>query len=250
MSQEKKINNNIQDTINNYWDKRSADFAKVRRRELKSGDAALWREYILRRVPNIKGAKILDVGTGAGFFAVLLAKEGGMVTGIDMSEGMLKEAAANADEFGVAAKFLRMNAQELDFPDETFDVVISRNLTWTLPDAMQAYREWHRVLKIGGLLLNFDSDCVKISFEKKDDADDVHAGVTSELIDECNAIKNELRISTHTRPEWDTQLLTQLNFFVTCKNDISERVYQDAALKHDELPLFAVCAVKMPLLED
>ena len=41
-----------------------------------------------------------------------------------------------------------------NFQDESFDVVISRNLTWTLPEAAQAYKEWSRVLKPGGLLLN------------------------------------------------------------------------------------------------
>ena len=43
-----------------------------------------------------------------------------------------------------------------EFSDGTFDVLVTRNLTWTLPDAgKKAYREWSRVLKEDGVLLNF-----------------------------------------------------------------------------------------------
>ena len=51
-----------------------------------------------------------------------------------------------------------LDAEKPEFPDATFDVVVSRNLTWTLPHAEEAYREWTRVLKKGGVLLNFDAD--------------------------------------------------------------------------------------------
>lgn len=40
-----------------------------------------------------------------------------------------------------------MDAENPEHDDDTFDFVISRNLTWTLPDAQKAYKEWMRVLK-------------------------------------------------------------------------------------------------------
>ena len=40
-----------------------------------------------------------------------------------------------------------MDAQALEFEDESFDVIISRNLTWNLPHPEMAYKEWLRVLK-------------------------------------------------------------------------------------------------------
>ena len=42
--------------------------------------------------------------------------------------------------------FLVMDAEKLEFEDASFDMVISRNLTWTLPHAEEAYQEWKRVL--------------------------------------------------------------------------------------------------------
>lgn len=144
--------------IETYWDTRSHDFSKVRQKELAGPSAKAWSQLLQAKLPQAKKLRILDIGTGAGFFAILLGRLGHDVTGIDMSGEMLHEAKLNALAYGVPAKFQKMNAQELDFASASFDVVISRNLTWTLPDVMAAYQEWHRVLKPDGLLLNFDSD--------------------------------------------------------------------------------------------
>jgi len=137
-----------------------------------------------------------------------------------------------------------MNAQELDFADNTFDVVISRNLTWTLPDVMQAYREWQRVLKKGGRLLNFDSDYGLMTFSRKEDQADVHAGIRQELVTECNDIKDELRISTHRRPLWDAEFLRSLGMQVTVEEEIAPKVRTDKDMHFDTLPLFAIIAGK------
>lgn len=69
-------------------------------------------------------------------------------------------AAANdlAAKYHSSAHFLVMNAMHLDFPDNSFDAIVTRNLTWTLPDVPLAYREWFRVLKPGGVLINFDAN--------------------------------------------------------------------------------------------
>ena len=154
----------LEKRIESYWDKRSPAFSDVRRRELDGADAALWQKLLQRYVPQGAPLRVLDVGTGAGLFAVLLTRMGHEVMGIDMSAGMIDEAQKNLAAFGCRADLRKMNAQQLDFSDESFGVVISRNLTWTLPDAMEAYREWHRVLQAGGMLLNFDSDYGETAF--------------------------------------------------------------------------------------
>ena len=144
--------------IKNYWDERSEDFSRARRLELEGNNAAAWEKIFKNNLPAVKKLKVLDVGTGAGFFAAILSKLGHEVTGIDMSTKMLSEAEKNLRELNLHADFRKMNAQSLNFADETFDVVVTRNLTWTLPDVKAAYREWFRVLKVGGVLMNFDSD--------------------------------------------------------------------------------------------
>lgn len=236
---------NLNDRIVNYWNQRSKNFSEVRRTELKSKDYFAWEKILTEHLPQEKSLKILDVGTGAGFFAILLSRLGHKVIGIDMSEKMLDEAKKISAEFNCSAEFLNMNAQVLDFAAESFDVVISRNLTWILPDAMEAYREWSRVLKVDGMILNFDSDNGKINFEKKSDANDVHANIDDELLTECNDIKNSLRITTHTRPAWDIELLRKLNFEVDFEKDISDKVHQDKNCVYDSVALFAIYAKKL-----
>ena len=152
--------------IENYWDERSKNFSKTRRLELDGVDGVAWRNILQKNLPADKKLKILDVGTGAGFFAAILSKLGHKVIGIDMSTKMLSEAKKNLRELKLSAEFKRMNAQALDFKDETFDAIVTRNLTWTLPDVKAAYREWRRVLKIGGVLMNFDSDYGDKNFSK------------------------------------------------------------------------------------
>ena len=231
----------IERRIENYWNKRSSDFSRVRRIELNGANGEAWLSLIQNHLPSTKPLRILDVGTGAGFFAILLANCGHHVTGIDMSPKMIHESKKNMFEFGVRAEFIQMNAQELDFVDETFDVVISRNLTWTLPDVMQAYREWHRVLKIGGILMNFDSDYGDKNFMNEQSC--AKANVVDEMLIECNYIKDSLRISTHTRPSWDVNFLEMLNFDVSFKEDISSLVQKDK-IDYDPVALFAIFAKK------
>ena len=238
--QEAKLNH----LIEAYWDERSSDFSRLRLKELAGPCAAAWRSYLAEKLGMTESLKILDVGTGAGFFAILLGSLGHQVTGIDMSGDMLHQAKQNVLAAGCRAEFQKMNAQELDFADDTFDVVISRNLTWTLPDAMQAYREWRRVLKPGGRLMNFDSDYGLMTFSRKEDQADVHANIRQELVTECNDIKDELCISSHRRPEWDAQFLCSLGMQVMVEADIAPRVRVDTSMKFDTLPLFCIIAGK------
>lgn len=230
--------------IEAYWDERSGDFSRLRLKELSGPCAAAWSSFLAQRLGTDKPLKILDVGTGAGFFAVLLARLGHEVTGIDMSGDMLHEAKQNVLAAGCHAEFCKMNAQALAFAADTFDVVISRNLTWTLPDVMMAYREWCRVLKPGGRLFNFDSDYGLMTFSRKDDQADVHANIRQELVTECNEIKDELLISTHRRPEWDGDFLRSLGMDVEVIPDLAPQVRVDKSMKFDTLPLFGIFASK------
>lgn len=233
----------IQNRIEKYWDERSEDFSRVRMIEFNGISAAIWREILTKALPFGDSLKILDVGTGAGFFAAILSSVGHKVIGVDMSAKMIDAAKKNLQELHLDAKFFKMDAQNLKFDAEIFDAVVSRNLTWTLPDAMQAYREWYRVLKVGGVLINFDSDYGNKNFSRGDNG--AHAEVTDKLLDECTAIKNSLRISTHTRPNWDVELLTRLGFKVKCELDISAKVHVDEDVPYDSTPLFKIVATKL-----
>ena len=227
--------------IENYWDERSKDFSKSRRLELEGIDGAAWRNIFKKNLPVGKRLKILDVGTGAGFFAIILSTLGHKVIGIDLSTKMLGEAEKNLRELKLIAEFRKMNAQSLDFADETFDAVVTRNLTWTLSDVKAAYREWHRVLKFGGVLMNFDSDYGEKNFSGEFYT---QTKVSDAQLNECDAIKNSLSISKSRRPMWDAGFLEGINFSVRLEEDISQAVHKDKRCDYDSVPLFAIYAVK------
>ena len=181
----------IEERVKHYWTVRSHDFGAIRKNELEGDMGRRWLEELEQWLPKGKTLDILDVGTGTGFFAILLAGMGHRVTGIDLTPAMLEEGRAQAAQAGLSIDFRQMDAQEPDFPEGSFDVVLSRNLTWTLPDPEKAYSQWLRVLRRGGLLLNFDADyAANVRSESTQncsvppDSPYGHVGMTRELVEE------------------------------------------------------------------
>lgn len=76
--------------IESYWDKRSADFNTLRLQEMNSPNGKAWYQLIMSQLPNKAKLRVLDVGTGTGFFSFLLAHHGHDVLGIDMSQQMVE----------------------------------------------------------------------------------------------------------------------------------------------------------------
>lgn len=114
--------------------------------------------------------------------------------------------------------FREMDAQALSYAEESFDVVLSRNLTWTLPEPEKAYREWFRVLKSGGWLLNFDADYAanvrSHSMQNCKVAPDSpygHIGMTDALQQENDEITLTMDIG-QLRPAWDMRVLRRIGF--------------------------------------
>ena len=233
--------------IVNYWEKRSDSFLVQKRQELHSAMAERWMREIHVQLPEEKNLKILDVGCGAGFFSILLAKEGYQVTGIDLTPDMIKNARLLAEEEKVSCEFQVMDAENPEFPDETFDVVISRNLTWTLPHVQHAYQEWIRVLKKGGILLNFDANYGITDFSNVADLPENHAHniLGDDMMRECEEIKRQLPISSYSRPAWDLETLGALEL-KEFKLDlgISSRIYLEKDAFYNPTPLFMLRTTK------
>jgi arsenite methyltransferase len=100
------------------------------------------------------GERVLDLGSGAGTDSLIAAQmvgERGHVTGIDMTPEMLAKARAAAAEMGVTnVEFVESEAEQLPFPDESFDVVISNGVIDLIPDKDAVFAELFRVLAPGG----------------------------------------------------------------------------------------------------
>jgi ubiquinone/menaquinone biosynthesis C-methylase UbiE len=102
------------------------------------------------------GDRVLDVGCGAGAVATRCARAvapGGQVTGLDLSEGMLRRTAAEAAALGFGhVNTRRGDASRPPFAPASFDVVLASLVLYLLPDTRTALRNWRELLRPGGLL--------------------------------------------------------------------------------------------------
>ncbi len=142
--------------IERYWDWRSASYELDQDKSVETVQD--WEFTIKGLVAHLHGSasRALDVGTGPGQLAFYLAQAGIDVTGIDISPKMVETARKKARERMLSIDFQTGDAEHLPFEANTFDVVVSRNLVWTLPAPETAMREWHRVLKPGGRIIISD----------------------------------------------------------------------------------------------
>jgi ubiquinone/menaquinone biosynthesis C-methylase UbiE len=129
-----------------------ADQFDLHSTRLSAGAAA----DLLRLAAVASGERVLDVGTGTGLLPFELLRtlpSAGPVVGIDISAGMIRTATAKAGQAGLPAsrlRFERMDAESLDFPEASFDVVLSAFALTHVPHPEQALREILRVLRPGG----------------------------------------------------------------------------------------------------
>lgn len=208
--------------IEAYWNLRARGYSMSVVDELQSSVICnSWLSKIERHVKLKKGMKVLDVGCGCGFFTVLLSRKGLEVTGIDYTEGMLAKANENLQKEGLTAELLKMDAQSIDFPDNVFDLVITRNLMWNLEQPDKAYQEWMRVLKEEGTLLNFDGNYYLQLFDEdyKKGYEDIRYAPEKYGHDQYNVdnvdfsvmekIAYDLPLSRVHRPKWDLETLME-----------------------------------------
>ncbi len=232
-----------------------AEYNQYISEELNSFRKDAWKQQISKHFNGLKGLEILDVGTGPGFFSIILSELGHTVTGIDSSEGMLAYARENASRMGVHPVFCSMDINAMTFADETFDVVLSRNVTWTLENPELVYAEFKRILKPGGILLIYDANW-QMHFFDEELYSRVKARENSHLekygsakivsVGDLEYYKTA-PLTRMQRPKWDEKVLKDhLGMNVSIQQNIGEFVYEEWERElYGESPLFEICAVKI-----
>jgi len=110
----------------------------------------------------VRGAGVLEVAPGPGFFAIELATLGDFrITGLDISHTMVEIAAENARKAGVNVDFRWGNAAAMPFADETFDFVYCSAAFKNFTEPVKALDEMYRVLRPSGeaLIVDLSRDC-------------------------------------------------------------------------------------------
>lgn len=220
-----------------YWNERADSFALQREQELCGSSRLLWEKELSLQLGGRRGLRVLDVGCGCGFFSMILAAQGQQVTGIDLSAEMVARGRALSRKYRVPVQLLQMDAERPRFAPESFDVVVSRNLTWTLPHPAQAYERWLRLLKPGGLLLNYDAEHAKYHQRIGLDGEPAHQMLSQSQKDECMRLYEALPASSWDRPAWDRAFLAERGCLVTVDAGAGERLFHG-------YPIFRITAVK------
>lgn len=152
--------------IRDYWNLRSSGFSGSVNYDMDNRS----EEALAKMERYLEGhdvRDILDVGCGPGFYSMLFGSKGYSVTGIDYSDKMVEEARKNAKDRGVEADFRVMDAQDLQFPDGSFDLVLSRDVFWCLEHPDRAYSEILRVLRPGGMAIVSDGNYYLHHFDEE-----------------------------------------------------------------------------------
>ena len=228
--------------VADYWAQRVSQFSALRIKELNREKAGLWMHELETYLPEWSGLNILDIGTGTGFFAFLLAARGHTVTGVDLTADMIREAKHTAKLLSLPADFFVMDAEDPRFSPHSFDAIVTRNLTWTLPHLEKAYKRWHTLLKPGGVLVNFDADyCREVQAPLP--ANHAHRQISAGLMQEYESIKDVLRPMQCARPQWDVALLNAAGFGeITVDTDVWKRIYGKEDEFYNPTPIFTISA--------
>lgn len=175
--------------IQNYWDYRSETYNNGII-ESSESERKAWKNLLSNAIDGKKGLKVLDVGTGPGFLALLFAEMGNEVTAVDLSDSMLEKARKNALKLSLDINFIKGDAENLQLPDGAFDVVVNKYLLWTLPEPGKALTEWRRVLKEGGKIISIDGDWNEHRFSGR---------IKAKTVDSLRGIKEGSHMKTFRR---------------------------------------------------
>jgi ubiquinone/menaquinone biosynthesis C-methylase UbiE len=109
-----------------------------------------WHIPIAADFASARGRKVLELGCGLGTDGARFAEAGADYTGVDLTEAAVELARKRFELFDLPGRFQTADAENLDFPDESFDLVYSHGVLHHTPETAQAIREVQRVLRPGG----------------------------------------------------------------------------------------------------
>jgi len=250
----------IVDGLKFYWSERSTSYSRQNVEEMNNWKRVVWRKIILDHAPQKECLKVLDVGTGPGFFAMNLALAGHQVSAVDVTEEMLEHARENAAAYGADVKFSLYDGRTLPFEENSFDLIVSRNVLWNIEAPELALQEWKRVLKPGGRMIYFDANWYLYLYDEEQKKrhmaahenyqklfpEELHNQMGEKRARFLEDIARNLPLSKENRPDWDKKVLSGMGMkILEIILNVGEVVWDEKEKVHDKAsPLFMICAEK------
>ena len=127
---------------------RASKFYDIFEQPMEMMSLKKWRSEVVK---DLKG-KVLEVGVGTGK-NIPYYPDNIEATAIDFSEKMLEKARKKAERFNKNINLIHMDAQNMDFPDNTFDRVFTTCVFCSVPDPIKGLKEIRRVCKPDGKII-------------------------------------------------------------------------------------------------
>jgi len=250
------INKEQQIKHQQYWDKGADIYEDIIEQEFLTVAAEQWTAILDQLLAGKQQLRVLDVGAGPGFFSILLTRMGHKVTAIDSSTEMMAKASSNAQKYNCDIRLIQCDILEYE-PEEKFDLIVSRNVTWFLPNPVQVYANWLKWLDAEGQTIIFDAnwnlfltDPAEAALFQEAKREAVAAGYipyrSEEEISEGDQIALTLPFSYVKRPSWDVAVLRHIGFQqVTTWQGFDQGLYSPVEqLLNRHRPMFAIIASK------
>lgn len=219
---------------------------------------AVWEDLLREHLDGSMGKKALDVGCGTGFLAILLARSGWEVTAIDSNRAMIRQAEQVTEALNLSNKitFRVEDTESVDLADDSFDAVVSRHVSWLFIHPEKAYREWVRVLKPNGILLNMDANWLHPIWQKEVagqfESDEMELirkyGHFEDYYHDAqmmDALK-KLPLTWEQRPKWDEMICGKVGLKNISVQRLNSEQYWNAFLaqRYRSIPTFLLKAQK------
>jgi 2-polyprenyl-3-methyl-5-hydroxy-6-metoxy-1,4-benzoquinol methylase len=234
--------------MNRYWAHRSESYSEMNQLQFGSDRRDAWERAIFDGIDESRKLRILDIGTGPGFFAIISALRGHEVVAVDMNAEMLQKAQKNAAEAGANVLFMQVG-HVLPFKAESFDLIISRDVTWTLTEPEEQLRAWAGLLRPGGTMRYFDAEW----YGYLKDAQSMAAWTVQKQkilaeggsfytrASELEKIAVGLPMTYKSRPVWDTLFWQKEQYHCTVRQNINAEVYsRKEQIQYQNYSVFSV----------
>lgn len=238
---EQKEMQGLENNMGRYWSHRAQSYQAMVTEQLESRTREAWEEAIFAGVDESRPLDILDIGTGPGFFAMLAGLRGHRVTAVDMNGEMLQRAKESAGALGLDIQFLQVGHQ-LPFSPGSFDLIVCRDVTWTLTEPEEQMKGWASLLKPQGILRYFDTEWYQyLSRERRADYTGTTGALWYERASEMEQIAAGLPMTYRPRPSWDQDFWQQAGYTCLVEENLNERVYgEKERRKYQQFPCFSV----------
>ena len=125
-------------------------------RECFEAPTAMENQFILQRMGDLRGKKLLDIGAGLGESSVYFALQGADVTTVDISPQMVETALKLGVQFGVKLQGLVSGGEALNLPEAAYDIIYIANTIHHVQDRALLFVQMQRALKPGGRFFSYD----------------------------------------------------------------------------------------------